>query len=161
MNNNTSQKTPKLTPMNFPLYLKIEQKQTNKQNTSLRHVSDKEKCTALLKIGSISRKERKFYFVKVEEKDKFLGDFSLIWPFDVLNCNKQPLSVHWSSNMGCRSIARLRFNSNLNHSLLSLRKIYLWNHWAVIAKWNLCQVLFTSPATCCFNEKEHLFSILE
>ena len=80
--------------MNFPLYLKIEQKQTNKQNTSLRHVSDKEKCTALLKIGSILRKERNFYFVKVEEKDKFLGDFSLIWPYDVLNCNKQPLSVH-------------------------------------------------------------------
>ena len=99
--------------------------ETNKQNTPLWPVSDKEKCTALLKIGSILRKERKFYFVKVEEKDNFLGDFSLIWPFDVLICNKQPLSVHWSSNIGCRSIAGLRFNSNLNHSLLSLRKIYL------------------------------------
>ena len=38
-------------------------KQTNKQNTPLRHVSDKEKCTALLKIGSILGKERKFHFI--------------------------------------------------------------------------------------------------
>ena len=39
-------------------------KQTNKQNTPQRPVSDKEKCTALLKIGSILlRKERKFHFI--------------------------------------------------------------------------------------------------
>ena len=83
------------------------------------------------------RKRKKVSLHLGWRKGYILADFSFIWSFDVLNCNKQPLSVHWSSNMGCRSIVRLRFNSTLNHSLLSPRKIYLWNHWAVIVKWNL------------------------
>ena len=82
-------------------------KQTNKQNTPLRPVSDKEKLTAQLKIGNILRRKKLVYFIKVGEKDKSLGDFSFIRPFDVLNCNKQSLSVLWSSNMGCRFIVRL------------------------------------------------------
>ena len=84
------------------------------------------------------RKRKKVSLHLGWRKGYILTDFSFIWSFDVLNCNKQPLSVHWSSNMGCRSIVRLRFNSTLNHCLLSPRKIYLWNHWAVIVKWNLC-----------------------
>ena len=97
-------------------------------------MSDKEKLTAqlIMKIGNILRRKKLVYFIKVGGKDKSLGDFSFIRPFDVLNCNKQSLSVLWSSNMRCRFIVRLWFNSNLNHSLFSLRKIYLWNHRAVI-----------------------------
>ena len=51
--------------MNFPLHLKIEQKQTNKQTKYFSTARKwlREMHTALLKIGSILRKEKKFYFI--------------------------------------------------------------------------------------------------